>query len=142
MRRPLQLLSTGKGPLSQASTEDFVIGFIGSKSKTATDQRRHSSTNWLRVKDSNLRPSAYETDELTTAPTHCNMATCTGIEPVFFCVTGRRINHFTNRPYYGGGSGIRTLGTLSRSSVFKTGALNHSAKPPMVLLERFELPTD
>ena len=26
------------------------------------------------------------------------LATCTGIEPVFFCVTGRRINHFTNRP--------------------------------------------
>ena len=31
----------------------------------------------------------------------------------------------------GGGSGIRTLGTLSRTSVFKTGALNHSAKPPL-----------
>jgi hypothetical protein len=31
---------------------------------------------------------------------------------------------------YGGGSGIRTLGTLSRPSVFKTGAFDHSAKPP------------
>ena len=27
------------------------------------------------------------------------MATCAGIEPAFFCVTGRRINHFTNRPF-------------------------------------------
>ena len=40
------------------------------------------------------------------------VATCTGIEPVFFCVTGRRINHFTNRPYYGGSGEIRTHGTL------------------------------
>lgn len=31
---------------------------------------------------------------------------------------------------FGGGSGIRTLGTLSRPSVFKTGAFDHSAKPP------------
>ena len=30
----------------------------------------------------------------------------------------------------GGGSGIRTLGGLSPSSVFKTGAFDHSAKPP------------
>ena len=40
--RPLQLLSTGKRPLSQASTEDFVIGFIDSKQKTVTDKQRHS----------------------------------------------------------------------------------------------------
>ena len=32
--------------------------------------------------------------------------------------------------YSGGGSGIRTLGGLSPSSVFKTGAFDHSAKPP------------
>ena len=31
----------------------------------------------------------------------------------------------------GGGSGIRTLGTLPRPSVFKTGAFDHSAKPPL-----------
>ena len=31
---------------------------------------------------------------------------------------------------YGGGSGIRTLGGFSPSSVFKTGAFDHSAKPP------------
>ncbi len=31
----------------------------------------------------------------------------------------------------GGGSGIRTLGTLSRPPVFKTGAFDHSAKPPL-----------
>ena len=30
----------------------------------------------------------------------------------------------------GGGAGIRTLGRLSPSSVFKTGAFNHSATPP------------
>ena len=30
----------------------------------------------------------------------------------------------------GGGTGIRTLGTLSRPSVFKTGAFDHSATPP------------
>ena len=30
----------------------------------------------------------------------------------------------------GGGTGIRTLGTLSRTSVFKTGAFDHSATPP------------
>ena len=30
----------------------------------------------------------------------------------------------------GGGSGIRTHGTLTRTPVFKTGALNHSAIPP------------
>ena len=32
--------------------------------------------------------------------------------------------------YNGGGTGIRTLGTLSRPSVFKTGAFDHSATPP------------
>ena len=30
----------------------------------------------------------------------------------------------------GGGTGIRTLGGLSPSSVFKTGAFDHSATPP------------
>ena len=30
----------------------------------------------------------------------------------------------------GGGGGIRTHGTVSRTPVFKTGALNHSATPP------------
>ena len=34
------------------------------------------------------------------------------------------------RKISGGGSGIRTLGGLSPSSVFKTGAFDHSAKPP------------
>ena len=32
--------------------------------------------------------------------------------------------------YRGGGGGIRTHGTLSRTPVFKTGALNRSATPP------------
>ncbi len=36
----------------------------------------------------------------------------------------------------GGGSGIRTLGTLSRPSVFKTGAIDHSAKPPLCVLPK------
>ena len=31
---------------------------------------------------------------------------------------------------YGGGGGIRTHGRLSPTSVFKTGAFNHSATPP------------
>jgi hypothetical protein len=31
----------------------------------------------------------------------------------------------------GGGTGIRTLGGLSPSSVFKTGAFDHSATPPI-----------
>jgi hypothetical protein len=30
----------------------------------------------------------------------------------------------------GGGGGIRTHGTVSRTTVFKTVALNHSATPP------------
>ena len=30
----------------------------------------------------------------------------------------------------GGGGGIRTPGTLARSTVFKTAAFNHSATPP------------
>ena len=34
------------------------------------------------------------------------------------------------RTLNGGGAGIRTLGRLSPSSVFKTGAFNHSATPP------------
>jgi hypothetical protein len=33
----------------------------------------------------------------------------------------------------GGGGGIRTHGTLSRTPVFKTGALNRSATPPLLL---------
>ena len=50
---------------------------------------------------------------------------------------GRKINYINltfNIIYLcvkcGGGTGIRTLGTLSRPSVFKTGAFDHSATPP------------
>jgi hypothetical protein len=32
---------------------------------------------------------------------------------------------------YGGGRGIRTPGTLSGTSVFKTDAINHSASSPL-----------
>ena len=32
---------------------------------------------------------------------------------------------------FGGGGGIRTHGTLSRTPVFKTGAFDHSATPPV-----------
>ena len=35
---------------------------------------------------------------------------------------------------YGGGGGIRTHGRLSPTSVFKTGAFNHSATPPTTSL--------
>ena len=38
--------------------------------------------------------------------------------------------NLTTMWYGGGGTGIRTLGTLSRTSVFKTGAFDHSATPP------------
>ncbi len=34
------------------------------------------------------------------------------------------------REPHGGGGGIRTHGRLSPTSVFKTGAFNHSATPP------------
>ena len=40
----------------------------------------------------------------------------------------------------GGGTGIRTLGTLSRTSVFKTGAFDHSATPPTRF--SYTLPSD
>ena len=48
----------------------------------------------------------------------------------------RLVQNFANKNnafivVYGGGSGIRTLGGLSPSSVFKTGAFDHSAKPPL-----------
>ena len=33
----------------------------------------------------------------------------------------------------GGGGGIRTHGRLSPTSVFKTGAFNHSATPPITM---------
>ena len=46
------------------------------------------------------------------------------------------------RSVSGGRSGIRTHGRLSPTSVFKTGALNHSATLPLLVgVERFELPT-
>ena len=41
--------------------------------------------------------------------------------------------NLTTMWYGGGGTGIRTLGTLSRTSVFKTGAFDHSATPPTSL---------
>ncbi len=44
-----------------------------------------------------------------------------------FCAHHMRLQNLGLR---GGGSGIRTLGTLSRPPVFKTGAFDHSAKPP------------
>ena len=42
------------------------------------------------------------------------------------------INLIVNRiKGYGGGGGIRTHGRVAPSSVFKTGAFNHSATPPI-----------
>ena len=38
------------------------------------------------------------------------------------------------RDIYGGGGGIRTHGRLSPTSVFKTGAFNHSATPPSLVI--------
>ena len=37
----------------------------------------------------------------------------------------------------GGEEGIRTPGSLSASTVFKTAALNHSAIPPFIILPEF-----
>ena len=37
----------------------------------------------------------------------------------------------------GGGGGIRTHGTLSRTPVFKTGAFDHSATPPSRVVDGF-----
>src|SRR4030095_14311731 len=37
-----------------------------------------------------------------------------------------------HKNYKDGGRGIRTPGTVSRSTVFKTAAFNHSAIPPVV----------
>src|SRR3954469_21598080 len=41
------------------------------------------------------------------------------------------INHFSFVINFHGGRGIRTPGTVSRPTVFKTAALNHSAIPPL-----------
>ena len=41
------------------------------------------------------------------------------------------INNLWN--FCGGGGGIRTHGRLSPTSVFKTGAFNHSATPPTTM---------
>ena len=38
--------------------------------------------------------------------------------------------HIRRKEINGGGGGIRTHGRLSPTSVFKTGAFNHSATPP------------
>ena len=46
------------------------------------------------------------------------------------------LKYIDNMGLIGGGSGIRTLGTLSRPSVFKTGAIDHSAKPPLYVLPK------
>jgi hypothetical protein len=45
----------------------------------------------------------------------------------------RSLNGYANHAVAkadGGGGGIRTLETLARLPVFKTGAFNHSATPP------------
>jgi hypothetical protein len=41
------------------------------------------------------------------------------------------VNNLSNIEQFGGGGGIRTHGRLSPTSVFKTGAFNHSATPPI-----------
>jgi hypothetical protein len=44
--------------------------------------------------------------------------------------TSKPLLNFDKKWRSGGGSGIRTLGGLTPSPVFKTGAFDHSAKPP------------
>ena len=48
------------------------------------------------------------------------------IRPTLTRYNGKMIKSLGN----GGGGGIRTHGRLSPTSVFKTGAFNHSATPP------------
>ena len=44
--------------------------------------------------------------------------------------SGHETKHAAKTKVSGGGGGIRTHGTLSRTPVFKTGAFDHSATPP------------
>ncbi len=49
------------------------------------------------------------------------------------CATGKVTETLTQlrvSPAYGGGRGIRTLGTLARTTVFETAPFNHSGTPP------------
>src|SRR5262245_16723989 len=45
------------------------------------------------------------------------------------------IESFRNSDIYGGGSGIRTHGTLTGPSVFKTDAFDRSAIPPVLKIQ-------
>src|SRR5437868_254620 len=48
------------------------------------------------------------------------------------------VSAYTTVSCIGGGRGIRTPGTLSSSTVFKTAAFNHSAIPPIPSYMDFE----
>ena len=61
---------------------------------------------WLRV-ESNHRHRDFQSLALPTElQSHKKMAVSTGIEPAIFCVTGRRGNHCTTRPYLVAGEGF------------------------------------
>ena len=55
---------------------------------------------------------------------------CTGRQFALEALGAKVANSLKN----GGGRGIRTPGTLSSTTVFKTGAFNHSAIPPCFYL--------
>ena len=55
---------------------------------------------------------------------------CWGFEGQIAENPGQSAPSVANVRLHGGGGGIRTHGTLSRTPVFKTGAFDHSATPP------------
>jgi hypothetical protein len=83
---------------------------------------------------------AIETDQQVQALVQVNLTSVQGLQSTSYTAITRSQRSCKSSPATvfagatGGGGGIRTHGTLSRTSVFKTGALNHSATPPTPLL--------
>ncbi len=48
---------------------------------------------------------------------------------------GSAMNSYAAAAYSGGGGGIRTPETLTGLTVFKTAAFNHSATPPLLIID-------
>src|ERR1700689_3042272 len=67
------------------------------------------------------------------SPTTCRDRGPDGASPVLagaFRIRGRRAPSTLALTIGGGGEGIRTPGSLARTAVFKTAAIDHSATPP------------
>jgi hypothetical protein len=58
-----------------------------------------------------------------------------GLVFLFVVNAGITVMQMQDKKSNGGEGGIRTPGTLSGTPVFKTGAINHSATSPRLLLE-------